>query len=250
MLAWSLDLNTSAISPSMQQPVHYETFLILAASVSKPSDNKYIDTGVIPENMIISILRPHSWSITWLINIAPNTWSFSLCWHMLLSLLLCFPPTHNPVIPDSIKILSKHYARVSFSLSKTLILCFYFYYSIYQIPGVPVHLSTRRSWRQKFTGSLLWLVFYDPPLTIVAPKEKLQGQRVTKVITIHPHTNSPLCYVAVFEEYKHRIASSDCHTAHPLFPKTYQLFSATSINFSVSILDQQPRSRYTTCNVM
>ncbi|KAL4207011.1 hypothetical protein AB4K20DRAFT_1996359 [Rhizopus microsporus] len=98
--------------------------------------------------------------------------------------------------------------------------------------------------KAQLTAKIYWI------LVMAAPKEKLQGQRVTKVITIHPHTNSPLCYVAVFEEYKHRIASSDCHTAHPLFPKTYQLFSATSINFSVSILDQQPRSRYTTCNVM
>ncbi|PHZ07828.1 uncharacterized protein RHIMIDRAFT_242178 [Rhizopus microsporus ATCC 52813] len=163
-------------------------------------------------------------------------------------------------------------------------------------------------------------------LNIIAPKEKRHGQRVTKVITIHPHTDPFLCPVAVFEEYKQRIASSDCRTAHPLFltiklnrllrslqnhntpiavkriskyikqimtkvgrpaqapvPKArglaatlavqagvsvdniiahgswssrdifehyYRLSSATSTNFSVSTLDQQPRSRLTKCNVM
>ncbi|CAO3699510.1 unnamed protein product [Rhizopus microsporus] len=40
----------------------------------------------------------------------------------------------------------------------------------------------------------------------------------TTTITIHPHHNPLLCPVAVFEECKQRIASSDCRTAHPLFP--------------------------------
>ncbi|KAG1176102.1 hypothetical protein G6F70_000066 [Rhizopus microsporus] len=50
------------------------------------------------------------------------------------------------------------------------------------------------------------------------PKEKRRGQRIVKTITIHPHHNPLLCPVAVFEECKQRIASSDCRTAHPLFP--------------------------------
>ncbi|ORE06613.1 hypothetical protein BCV72DRAFT_180065, partial [Rhizopus microsporus var. microsporus] len=36
-------------------------------------------------------------------------------------------------------------------------------------------------------------------LNIIDPKEKRHGQRVTKVITIHPHTDPFLYPVAVFE---------------------------------------------------
>ncbi|RCH97534.1 hypothetical protein CU097_003781 [Rhizopus azygosporus] len=54
MLAWSLDLNTSAISPSMQQPVHYETFLILAASV------KYDHLDPSPTQLVNYLADQHS----------------------------------------------------------------------------------------------------------------------------------------------------------------------------------------------
>ncbi|RCH96574.1 hypothetical protein CU097_012933 [Rhizopus azygosporus] len=55
-------------------------------------------------------------------------------------------------------------------------------------------------------------------LSIVAPKEKRQDQRVARVTMIHSHTDPLLCSMAAFEEYKQRIASSDCRAAHPLFP--------------------------------
>lgn len=72
-------------------------------------------------------------------------------------------------------------------------------------------------------------------LSIVAPEEKSQGQCVTKVIMLHPHTNPLLYPVAVFEEYKQRIASSDRRAVHPLFLKSPLFFSFQNFLYSIKM---------------
>lgn len=116
-------------------------------------------------------------------------------------------------------------------------LCLFYlaFYSCYGWPSTTLWLGTRKFRRD-------YDFIRQGFLHILALKEKRQEKRVTKVIMIHLHTDSPLYSIAIFEEYKHRIVSPDCHIAHPLFPKIYQLFSATSANFSLSTLDQQSRS--------
>ncbi|KAG1128871.1 hypothetical protein G6F37_013651 [Rhizopus arrhizus] len=55
-------------------------------------------------------------------------------------------------------------------------------------------------------------------LRVLAPKEKRRGSRISKTITIHPHSNSLLCPVAAFMCYRERFASTACMVSHPVFP--------------------------------
>ncbi|KAG0735619.1 hypothetical protein G6F57_013801 [Rhizopus arrhizus] len=56
-------------------------------------------------------------------------------------------------------------------------------------------------------------------LVIVAPKEKREGTRITKAVTIHPHENPLLCPVLAYQVYHRRIAQLDALTPHPVFPE-------------------------------
>ncbi|KAI8991075.1 hypothetical protein BDF20DRAFT_908886 [Mycotypha africana] len=55
-------------------------------------------------------------------------------------------------------------------------------------------------------------------ILVLAPKEKRKGSRISKPITIHPHTNPLLCPVEAFAAYRQRFASSPCMVPHPAFP--------------------------------
>lgn len=55
-------------------------------------------------------------------------------------------------------------------------------------------------------------------LRVLAPKEKRRGSRISKTITIHPHSNSLLCPVAAFVCYREHFASTACMASHPVFP--------------------------------
>ena len=56
-------------------------------------------------------------------------------------------------------------------------------------------------------------------LVILAPKEKRQGNRITKAVTIHPHNNPLLCPVLAYHAYGLKIAHSEAITPHPAFPE-------------------------------
>jgi hypothetical protein len=56
-------------------------------------------------------------------------------------------------------------------------------------------------------------------LVIVAPKEKRSNSRITKAITIHPHSNQLLCPVLAYTAYRARIANIAALTPHPIFPE-------------------------------
>ncbi|KAI9466494.1 hypothetical protein BDB00DRAFT_751203, partial [Zychaea mexicana] len=53
-------------------------------------------------------------------------------------------------------------------------------------------------------------------LTIVCPKERRQGQRITKTISIDSHEEPLFCPVTAFAVYKTRFASQSCHAPHPV----------------------------------
>lgn len=55
-------------------------------------------------------------------------------------------------------------------------------------------------------------------IIIMAPKEKRQGLRITKPITIHPHDDPLLCPVQAYLEYRSRLAHTRCMVPHPVFP--------------------------------
>ncbi|KAI9496844.1 hypothetical protein BDB00DRAFT_735266, partial [Zychaea mexicana] len=63
-------------------------------------------------------------------------------------------------------------------------------------------------------------------LTVVCPKERRQGQRITKTISIDSHEEPLFCLVAAFAVYKTRFASQPCHAPHPVL-------SAHNINFFI-----------------
>lgn len=53
-------------------------------------------------------------------------------------------------------------------------------------------------------------------LTIVAPNEKRQDQRIPKTVVISPHFDTLLCPVAAYETYIESIATESCHPSYPV----------------------------------
>jgi hypothetical protein len=68
------------------------------------------------------------------------------------------------------------------------------------------------------TNQCEWSTSDSVLLTVVAPKEKRLGQRITKTIHIRPHSNSVLYPMATFKAYVLRTHRRACLFAHPVLP--------------------------------
>ena len=61
-------------------------------------------------------------------------------------------------------------------------------------------------------------------ISILAPKEKRGGQRITRTVLIQPHDDVQLCPVRTYQAYKSRIAITPCVRPHPVFPNILHHF--------------------------
>ncbi|KAG2221602.1 hypothetical protein INT45_005176 [Circinella minor] len=73
-----------------------------------------------------------------------------------------------------------------------------------------VELLTAKKYRGYWKYDILLLV-------IVAPKEKRSGMRITKTVTIHPHSDPLVCPVNTYKAYCSRVASASVSVLHPVF---------------------------------
>jgi hypothetical protein len=69
------------------------------------------------------------------------------------------------------------------------------------------------------TNQCEWSTSDSVLLTVVAPKEKRLGQRITKTVHIRPDPNPVLCPVATFKAYVLRTHRRACLFPHPVLPQ-------------------------------